>query len=205
MLDLTKFAFYREHFGKLLIALIGSMVVIVVLVVAFVVAKNQKVEREYFAVDTKTGRLTPIVALGQPFVSQQALLQWMGECVAGANSFDFVNYQRSFQQASTCFTPDGWEQFMAALEKAGTLATVKAQRLVVQGTQAGAAVITRQGVLNGVYTWQIEVPLLISYQGGQAGRGAINQNVIATVLVKRVATTESEQGVGIAQYVAREK
>lgn len=204
VLNLARLQFYKKYFGRALVALIVALVVIGVLIAAFVVVKNQKVEREYFAVDGQ-GRLTKIVGLGQPFVSDSRLLTWAQQCVTDANTYDFVNFQKQFQQNSRCFTKDGWDQFMTAVERAGSLETVKTQRLVAQGIAAGASVVLRKGLRRGVYTWEIEQPVTVTYQGGQAGRTSITQKILVTLTISRIPTYESEEGVGIAQYVAQER
>ncbi|MDH0342002.1 DotI/IcmL/TraM family protein [Chromobacterium haemolyticum] len=204
-ISLSRLAFYKKHFGQMVIANMLATVVIGILVVGFVVVKNQRVEREYFAVDSQTGRMTPIVPLSEPYITQSALLNWAQSCVNDANTFDFANYQSQFQKNSQCFTPDGWEQFMVAIERAGTLETVKSQRLVASAVSAGALVITREGLRKGAYTWQIEYPITVTYQGGQAGRTTITQKMLVTLMVSRVPTYEKKEAVGIVQYVGQEK
>ncbi len=204
VLDLGRLQFYKKYFGLLLWTLIIAIVVIGVLVAAFVVVKNQRVEREYFSVDAH-GRLTSIIPLTQPYVSQSKLLSWAAECVTAANTYDFVNYQKQFQNNALCFTKEGWEQFMTAVERSGTLETVRNQRLVASAVSQGAAVVTKEGIRRGAYTWEIELPILVTYQGGQAGRTMISQKLLVTLLVSRVPTFENENGVGIAQYVGKEK
>lgn len=205
VLSLAKLAFYKHYFGKVLIALIVAIIVIGVLVIAFIVVKNQRVEREYFGVDSQTGRMTPIIPLNEPYVSQASLLTWTVECVTSANTYDFVNYQKQFQRNSQCFTKEGWDQFMSAMERAGTLNTVQNQRLVAASVANGAPVITREGLRRGAYTWEVELPVTVTYQGGQAGRSTITQRLIVTLMISRIPTYESKYGVGIAQYVAQEK
>lgn len=205
VLSLARLAFYKKYFGHLIWAVIIAIAVIGILVAAFVVVKNQRVEREYFAVDSQTGRLVPMVPLSEPYISRPALLTWVQECVTGANTYDFVNYQRQFQQNSQCFTADGWQQFMTAVERAGTLETVKSQRLVAGAVANGAPVITREGLRKGTYTWEIEFPITVTYQGGQSGRTTISQRLLVTLMVSRVPTFEKKEAVGIAQYVGQEK
>ncbi len=205
VLQLAKLTFYKHYFGKLLIALIIAIVVIGILVAGFIIVKSQKVEREYFGIDSQSGRLIPIIPLGEPFLSQGALLSWFVECASSTNTYDFVNYQKQFQQNASCFTGRGWEEFTAAILKAGTLDTVKAQRLVASAVANGAAVITREGIRNGAYSWEIELPLTVTFQGGQAGRSLVTQKLLITAVVSRVSTSESKNGVGIDHYVGQER
>lgn len=205
VLDLAKLTFYKHYFGKLLSVLIVSLVVIGILVAGFIIVKTQRVEREYFGIDSQTGRLVPIVPLGDPYLAQGALLTWFVECATSTNTYDFVNYQKQFQQNSQCFTSRGWEEFNAAVARAGTLENVKAQRLVASSVPNGAPVITREGLRGGAYSWEIELPVTVTFQGGQAGRSLVTQRLLVTAVVSRVPTHESRNGVGIDHYVAQEK
>lgn len=205
VLDLDKQTFYKHNFRRLLTALIVALVVIAILVTGFIVVKTQRIEREYFAIDTQTGRLTPIVPLGDAYLSHGALLTWFVDCVTSTNTFDFVNYQKQFQQNSQCFTKHGWEEFNGAVVRAGTLDNLKSQRLVASAVANGAPVITREGIRNGAYSWEVELPLMVTFQGGQAGRSLITQRLLVTAVISRVPTYDSKNGVGIDHYVAQEK
>jgi len=203
VLNLERLQFFKKYFGPLLWTLFAALVVIAILIGAFVIVKTQKVEREYFAVEN--GRLTKMVPLGEPFLLQSDLLNWAKKCVTSANTFDFVNYQKQFQENSACFTPEGWEQFMGAVEKSGNLETVKTQRLVASSVEQGAPIITREGLRKGVYSWEVELPILVTYQGGQGGRGTISQRLLVKLLISRVSTAVYKEGVGIVQYIGAEK
>ncbi|MEV1705720.1 DotI/IcmL family type IV secretion protein [Pseudomonas aeruginosa] len=200
-LDLSRLQFYKKYFGKLLSALIFSIALNFVTGGAFVWVKTRDVEREYFGQDSVTGRLTQMVPLSEPFVSPQRLLDWTVECVGGANSYDFVHSQEQLQRNSQCFTPDGWSMFMEALDRSGNLDLVKKQRLVTSAVPLAAPVVTNQGMRRGVWTWQIEVPFIVSFQGGQGGRTVATQKTLVTLLVTRVNPFESRDGLGIAQYL----
>jgi intracellular multiplication protein IcmL len=52
--------------------------------------------------------------------------------------------------------------------------------------------------VKGVYTWQVQVPLLVTYQKGSEEE---TQHLVWTVLLKRVDNNISDQLVGIAQVV----
>jgi len=204
VLNLARLQFYKHHFGRVLTFSLIEMIVIFLLVGAFIWVKTRKVDREYFAVESQTGRIIPMIPLSQPYLTDAALLTWAQQCIIDANTFDFVNYRKQFSQHAQCFTQQGWQQFMSAISRAGTLETVKKQRLISQGIPTGAPVITRTSVHHGTRFWEIEQPVTISYQGGQAGRATITQRLLITLTVTRVPTYENVQGVGIVQYVGME-
>lgn len=199
--------FYKHYFGKLLWALIILTLVSLCMAAGMVYLSQQAVhgKREYFAVDGKTGRLTPMVAVSDPYLTDGAVLGWFRDCVVQANTYNFVEYREQFTRSKECFTDDGWTGFADALTKSGTVKLVRDGRLIANGNSTGAPVITQKGLRNGKHTWKIEMPVAVTFQGGQAGRNVTTQRHIVTAVVERVPTWEKDNAVGIAQYVAQDQ
>lgn len=190
--------FYRDNYRKIVGALLFSMLVIIILTGALVYLVTNPPQPRYFATSIE-GRITPLVPLEQPNISQAALLQWANTAAISAYTYNFVNYKEALQSASEYFTPDGWSAFMQALESSNNLNAVTAKKLVVSAVATGAPVILQQGVLNGTYAWRVQMPMLVTYQSAsQFSR----QSIIVTMLVTRVSTLNSPKGIGIAQFVA---
>lgn len=204
--DIAALRFYARHFGKLVAANLLLVATVGLMFVWHVFSERREVDREYFGLDFKTGRMVRLVPLGQPYLSNQSMLTRVQECIQDVNTYDFVNHQKSFQRASACFTDDGWNAFAAELNRVGTLKQVKNLRLVAEAVAAGTPVITNPGHLrNGTLTWEIQMPVRISFTGGTSGRGLATQNLLVTVTVQRVPEYLNEYGVGIVQYVAEER
>jgi intracellular multiplication protein IcmL len=205
VIDLTKQAFYKKYFGALLMAVLVLTCSNVMLAGGFIWAKNQKVDRQYFSTEQGTGRFTRILPMSEPHLDDASLSNWVRDCVTETNTYDFVNYQKQLMVAKGCYTDSGWEQFEAALAKAGTLDTVKKERLVASAVVTGAPVVLQQGMFNGAYAWQMQLPMTVTYQGGSSGQGVYNQNVLLKILVVNVPSYVSKEAVGIAQYIATER
>jgi intracellular multiplication protein IcmL len=103
------------------------------------------------------------------------------------------------QSASEFFTPDGWNQFIGALNSSNNLKAVLDKKLVVSAVAIGAPVILDQGVLNGTYTWTVQMPMLVTYQS--ASQNA-EQKIVVKIVVQRISTLNSARGIGIASFVA---
>jgi len=201
---LTQLGFYKTYFGRLIWIIVGLLLVVAALASGLVYMGNLLAhgKRDYFTVDSH-GRMTKIQPISQPLVTQGQLLERFNVCVSSANNYNFVDYQKQLTQAQECFTEDGWNQFATALNKSGTLKTVREQRLIVSAHATGAPVISQKGLRKGVYTWDVQIPIQITYQGGQAGRNVVSRNQLVTARLER--TNENEYAVGIAQYVVEEK
>jgi intracellular multiplication protein IcmL len=188
--------FYRDSYQKLLTALLISATVIVFLVGVLVYLFLNPPEAKYFAVDTDK-RIIPLVPLDAPNLSQAALLQWANTAAISAYTYNFVNYQAALTAAADYFTPEGWAAFRAALSDSGNLEDVIAKKLIVSAVATGAPVILDQGKLDNVYTWRVQIPLLVTYQSASQFS---QQTLTISMLITRVSSLDSAKGVGIAQF-----
>ena len=66
----------------------------------------------------------------------------------------------------------------------------------------GAPVILKRGVLNGVYSWQVQMPMLVTYQSANMN---VQQPVLVTMLIKRVNVLNNPAGIAIDQFVAAQQ
>jgi intracellular multiplication protein IcmL len=188
--------FYRDSYRKVVMALLGAIVAIIILVGVVLFLVVSKPTPKYFAT-TDSGRIIPLIPLNQPNLSENNVLQWASKALISVYSFDFLHYQRSFQQNRQYFTAAGWQSFMNALEAAKTIETVKDRRLIVSAVLNGAPIISNQYVIGGRYTWEAQIPVLISYQGTTS----YSDNLIVTLKIQRVSTLDNKYGIGITEIV----
>jgi len=190
--------FYRDSYRRVVIALL--VMVITNLLLAFIIyyLATHQPEPKYFATSTD-GRITPIYPLTAPMVSEAALLQWANEAAVSAYTYSFATYRKELQDASEYFTPGGWKDFETALQSSRNLETVITKKLVVTAVATGAPVILDRGVLNGHYSWKVQMPLLVTYQSAST---TIQQPIVVTMLITRVSTLNVPKGIAIAQFVA---
>ena len=189
--------FYRDGQRKIVFILLLSMVVNLVLgsMLGYIVLNPP--EPKYFATSIN-GRITPLIPLDKPNQSDSAVLQWANQAAIASFTYNFVNYRTELQAASGFFTADGWSQFIAALQRSNNLDAVKAKKLVVSGVATRAPVILQKGILNGRFSWRVQMPVLITYQSASEFS---QQNSVVTMLITRVSTLNSPRGIGIAQFV----
>jgi len=188
--------FYRDSYRKVVVSLLGAVVIIIALVgiIFFLIAS--KPSPKYFAT-TDSGRIIPLIPLDQPNLSEHNVLQWASNALISVYSFDFVHYQKTFQENRQYFTNRGWQSFMNALEEAKTIETVKDRKLIVSAVLNGTPIISNQYILRGRYTWEAQIPILVSFQGTQA----YSDNLMATLKIQRVSTLDNKYGIGIAEIV----
>lgn len=142
------------------------------------------------------------VPISQPNMDTNSVLVWANTAVIAANSYDFINYRKQLQDASTFFTPKGWKSYIAAFKKSNNLSIVIKNKLVVSAVATGAPVLLTSGLISGVFTWKVQMPILITYTSASA---KIDKHVIATLLIVRTKPYITKNGLGIAQFIVQVK
>ena len=190
--------FQRDGHRRVLLALLASIILNAMLGISFGYLVTHPPAPQYFAT-TINGRITPLIPLDQPNMPPSTLLQWANSAAIAAYTYNFVNYRQELQSASEFFTPDGWNQFIGALNSSNNLKSVIDKKLVVSAVATGAPVITDQGVINGTYTWSVQMPMLVTYQSASQ---TVRQNILVRIVVQRISTLYSARGIGISSFVA---
>lgn len=189
--------FYYDGHKKLMMALMAALGIIAILVGTLVYQITNPPTPKYFAVNPD-GRVIRLPPLNEPNMTPSALLQWANMAAIAAYTYSFVNYRQELQSASTYFTPEGWQNFISALQDSGNLNAVISKKLIVSAVAKGAPVILNEGLLNGRYTWRVQMPMLITYQSASQKS---DQDVVVTMLITRVSPLNSARGIGIAQFI----
>lgn len=189
--------FYKDSQRKIILALFVSIVVNFILGSLLVYIVTHPPTPKYFATSIN-GRITPLVPLSMPNQSEASILQWANMAAIAVFSYNFVNYRDELQASSVYFTPEGWKQFLNEIARSNILVAVKAKKLVVSAVATAAPIILDKGLLDGVYSWRVQMPILITYQSAselQETRDTV------TMLIRRVSTLNSPRGIGISQIV----
>lgn len=189
--------FYRDGQRKMIVITLLSFISNLILASLLVYIITHPPIPKYFATSIN-GRITPLFALNEPNQSDAAVLQWANQAAIAAYTYNFVNYRTELQASSGFFTAEGWTQFLDALEDSNNLDAVKAKKLIVSAVATSAPIILQKGMLNGRYSWRVQMPILVTYQS--ASEFSQQRNVV-TILISRISTLNSPRGIGIAQFV----
>ncbi|MBT4885204.1 MAG: type IVB secretion system apparatus protein IcmL/DotI [Legionellales bacterium] len=190
--------FYRDNYKRVLFALLILVITNIILALGAVhVIKNPPAPK-YFATNDD-GRLTLMHPLSAPVMSTSSLTEWATRSATTAYTFDFVNYRKSLQEASGLFTASGWQSFEKALVASNNLKLVLTKKLVTTAVAQGAPVVLKRGVLNGAYSWQVQLPVLVTYQSASMN---VKQPMLVTMLIRRVDVSNNPAGIAIAQFIA---
>ncbi|AXQ50997.1 hypothetical protein DZC31_30250 (plasmid) [Stenotrophomonas rhizophila] len=154
--------------------------------------------REYFASDN--GRIFPMIPLSEPYRKPGDVIQYAKDTLTRSFTMDFENYRQDLEDNRVRYTRNGFKSYIDALQSAGILETVRQKRMNMSIT-AGTGVLVKDGIENGVYFWDIEVPVQIKLTGQTSELPA--QRFLAKVRIERIDTLDSIEGIGAAQLVTK--
>lgn len=191
--------FYDDSFFPLTFICLSLMVIVGAFILGVFYENTIQPEPEFFAT-TPDGRLVAPLPLSDPALSAPALLEWVVEASTSCYAFNFVDYEKSILAASKYFTKVGYQNYRKALIDSNVIELVRTSRFVVSATPTSAPVVLKETVVNGIYAWQVQLPMLVVFQ---SSREQIRQSLILTMLVIRVPQTDTNQGVAIAAMIVR--
>ncbi len=138
--------------------------------------------QESDALYQKLQQIIQLRNLDQPAINLQDVLNWTTNTVSNLYNFTFKNYEASLKNSRQNFTEKGWGFFQDGLNKSNFLKTVVSKKFIISTGLFRSSVVQYQGSLNGVYTWKIQVPLLVFYNGPTS---TTSQKWLVTVQVIR--------------------
>lgn len=197
---LTRNQFYRDgyRFWMKVSFIEAVSILALIIALAITIAVNRPVDR--FFATTSDGRLIRMIALSEPNMNDAAIVSWTARAASDVMTFGFHDYQKRLQENASYFTRRGWQTFSEAIETSRIMEGVQKSQQVVTASVQKAPVISQQGLVNGIYRWVVELPLVVTYQSGTATQSDVLQ---VQLVVVRVSTLDSPAGVGIQQWVAR--
>lgn len=187
----------RVYLGSRLNIILSAA--LIVALIACVSLALRKPDIKYFATSS-SGTIMPLNALDDPVMSVNQVLTWSTNAITKAYTFSFANYRQELQSSRDLFTKEGWEGFQSALQESGNLKAVVDSKFVTTAAPRGAPVVVGEGYVNGRYAWQIEVPILVTYQSANKRQ---TQDLLVQAIIVRRSELEHPQGIGIAQIIAQ--
>lgn len=179
-------------------AMIVISAALIVSILANVMLFLRPPDVRYFATTTD-GKIMKMSDLAEPVQNTSAVLNWATRNITNAYTFSFANYRQQLQAARPSFTKSGWDGFNQALQESGNLQSVINNDFVTTVVPSGAPVIIAEGYMSGRYAWQIEMPILVTYQSANE---RFTQDLLVQAIVVRRPELENPSGLGIAQIIA---
>lgn len=198
---MERYSFYQDGYQKSALIAVAMIVAMILLVIFDVsVFSNRKRAPEFFTL-TCDGSFATVTPLSQPYVKDSKVLSWAATAIVSAYSLDYVHYREQLEKNAVHFTALGWQSFGNVFKASRNLETVIEKQLIVSSMPTSAPVITKRGVLNGRYTWQVDMPILVTYQNKDTD---LQQSLNVTVNIVRTPLSDGQDGIAISQYIATE-
>ncbi|MFX4300082.1 type IVB secretion system apparatus protein IcmL/DotI [Pseudosulfitobacter pseudonitzschiae] len=163
-------------------------------------ASTSMPEPRYFAT-REDGGIIPLVAISSPFLNNGQVTNFAVEAVTQAMTMDFKNWREDLAASSQYFQrPDGWENFLQALEASGTLDFIRNRRLISNAVASQATIIDSGLDARGRYSWTVQVRMMVTYESSSERS---TEEMLAEVVISRIPTWESSRAVGITRISMR--
>jgi hypothetical protein len=193
--DQTRFYEDKKFLVFLLALLIGFQCL--VLLQLILMLRSTVNPPPVFFPTTASSQLILEAPLDQASIPSNVVLNWVAETLMTVNTFNFVSYPIVMEKAKEHFTKEGYEFYQKALTDAKIIDKLTDQKLVLTATPTDAPQITKEGSLGGRYLWKIKIPMEFHYQSVADN---IVDNIDITLLIMRVPTIQSPNGVAILKY-----
>lgn len=197
---LSRHETYRNGFQRMTLATAAMAAATIVAVASSWWAFSKVPEPRYF-VAREDGGIIPLVAVDKPYLTDGAVTNYAVEAITRALTLNFVTWRQDLAEASEYFDrPDGWNNFLEAIEGSGVLDFVRNRRLISSVVANGAVIISAGPNADGAYAWVVQVPLTITYQSSSESN---TENRLAEIEITRLPTWKTSRGVGITRVLVR--
>ncbi len=203
VLIVARNAFYRRLYYLSLAAFALSLLAVTILIIVISFLMRNPVHPLYFATDN-VGRLIQIDPVGRPNLTDAEIVQWVKDAIEASYSYDYINYPGQLQAAQKYYTTYGWKKYMQALTLSGNLTATRERKYIINAKVTQMPRLLRQGrTSSGIYSWEYEMPLLISYMlPPYDGSLGFTNRLNISVIVQRQPALQGYKGLGIVQMIA---
>jgi hypothetical protein len=134
--------------------------------------------------------------LDQPVLEDPQVAAWAARVAAQVMTFSATNLDQRMAQSKDYFTPQGWDNFQAAVKSSRLVDKVRDEKDMITATTKLDPVVMQEGVENGVYRWIVKFPLALDFKNETAGKDTVWQ------LTLKIERMDGLNSVGIAQWIA---
>ena len=189
--------FYKDNFRRMVFVLLLSLLANLILLISLIVMSIERAAPVYFA-STSDGRLISVDGQSMPAIDNAAVLAWVSRTVPQLYAINYVSFHDQIVTMRNYFTPLGWQQF--ADQFSPLIAKVQQQKLIVSATLYDTPVVLMSGMYAGTQSWQVQVPVLVSYQEGDKVQ---TNRVIMQLMVQRTTDSQTGQALTINQVLEK--
>lgn len=133
--------------------------------------------------------------------SKEAVLAWSEQIVKTVFTYNWVDYKEVIETAKNYFVKQGYDHYLKSLKDSGMTESVINKKLILKLRNNGQAKLLKEGVYQGQYAWQVEVPVVFTYYSPTGE--VINLKAKIALLIVRASSVDYKDGIAIAQLVLK--
>lgn len=192
----------REKHRRIMLTLLIELWIIIGLAAVIFYQTAYQTPRGYGAVyrdQNNQLQMFPLTPLNSPVITRDSLLEWATLAATSAYTYDAARYQQQLNSVTNqYFTTDGGAAFLDTLQTSGVISNVVLKQLTVTAVLQNTPVILKQGMLLGRYSWKVQMPILVTYQG--LSGAPTSERILVTLLIVSIPTWQSPTAIGIEQF-----
>lgn len=139
--------------------------------------------------------------LNQAGVSPEQLVKWSGDSLVNVYTYNFKNVDQVLLNGHSYFTDKGYKEFQSSLQGSQWLQNIQRKKFDVIPVFDDPGAIVSQGVEQGIYTWTVQMPLVLHLRGPFE---MTKQRKTFLVKIKRVELAEYPSGLAIDSFAIKE-
>lgn len=138
--------------------------------------------------------------------SEEQVREWVSEAVSQALSFDTQSLRSFGSVLKPYFAAQGIKEFKAYLMDLGIPAYLSSSKKRLSSYVERPPLVVNKSVVNGLYTWVLDVPVLMSYTDAaspKAGQPLVRHQSIRVRITRTDKTAIYKDGMAITGWSAR--
>lgn len=189
---------YRNNYRRMIKWVVRMLFLTVILAATLSWMTIRRPQPMYYAAVTN-GQVLQMHSLSEPVITDKFIVSWSALTARRVFNLSFVNYQDNLNVVKDRFTPGGWEKMQDALNSSGLIQNMVNNKLIVSSVVSGSPVILARMVVNGRFTWRVQMQMLVKYTSASEQS---QENLVVTMNIQRIPTLDSAQGIQINDFQA---
>lgn len=194
---------WYQKFAKFtLFGLVGVSISTALIAISLVVVTSRPPVTLSYLMDGD-GRVVRMDSIRNPSLTEAEVLNWAAKRIKDIHTLTFTDYVDHIQSLRDDFTPEAYDNYQYALLNSKNLEKVKRDRLMMWAVPTSAPRITQAKVVDGKFTWVVEMDLDQFMGGGSFITSA--SPIKGIMVVERVSRARNLSGVVVSKYLAKEQ
>ncbi len=183
---------------KLIQILVWAAIVVLLCIMYRV---EHPVNQIFYEQHRKSGEQTQMIRLRgvvRPVINNTILTQWSSIAAMSLFNYTAGNYTNAIPIAlKTFFTQAGATAYYEDFIASKSLEDVIEKSLTVTAVAQGPTVILRQGILKGIYSWKVQLPILVTYSSLSEDKLC---DYVVSMVINKIPTWQSPKGIGVNEF-----